>query len=92
MVPAAPKAACTHVGAKVVMANYSCANHCRFREEELFDDMAQWERKGEGIKPLPADTEVVANINDHRYVPGSPKVVGLMQISKSPHTLVCDDR
>ena len=45
---------------------FSWPTPCRFREEELFDDMVQWERKGDGIKPLPADTEVVANINDHR--------------------------
>ena len=39
---------------------------CRFREEELYDDMAQWERKGDGIAPLAPDTEVVQNINEHR--------------------------
>ena len=29
--------------------------------------MAQWERKGDGIAPLRPDTEVVQNINEHRY-------------------------
>ena len=40
---------------------------CRFRDEALGDDKAQWERKGEGIPQLKPDTETVQNINDHRY-------------------------
>ena len=41
-------------------------DHARFREEELNEDMAQWERKGDGIAPLRPDTEVVQNINKHK--------------------------
>ena len=41
--------------------------------------MAQWERKGDGIVPLAADTETVQNINEHRCCSSSLVVLSTCQ-------------
>ena len=38
----------------------------RFRDAKLDPEKQAWERNGEGIVPLDADTEPVQNINEHR--------------------------